>query len=213
MFPLGAALLPGESLPLRIFEPRYRQMLRDCLTGDASPDGSTADDPPLSGFGVVLIARGREVGGGDVRHDVGTFADIDTAVTEPDGQALISCTGTWRFRVVDWLPDDPYPRALIRPLSEPSLDDASVRRLTGIGARVRQLVEESFAARGVPLDDDVPLFDAADLATVGVFGWAARLPIGPADRQELLEAADYPARCHVFDEAVATMEARIHFGA
>ena len=46
MFPLGTALLPGEVLPLRIFEPRYRTMLDDCL--------AAADGPP--GFGVVLIA-------------------------------------------------------------------------------------------------------------------------------------------------------------
>ena len=50
MFPLGTALLPGEVLPLRIFEPRYRTMLDDCL--------AAADGPP--GFGVVLIARGSE---------------------------------------------------------------------------------------------------------------------------------------------------------
>ncbi|MGC4936190.1 LON peptidase substrate-binding domain-containing protein [Gordonia sp. DT30] len=205
MFPLGAALLPGEQLPLRIFEPRYRQMLRDCLSGDGTP---------TSGFGVVLIARGREVGGGDVRHDVGTFADIDTVVTESDGQAQLSCTGGWRFRVIEWLPDAPYPHALIRPLPEPAVDDASVQHLVDIGTRIRALVDASLQARGLEIDDDdVPRFDAADLAAVGIFGWAARLPIGPADRQDLLEADDWSARCHVFDEAVTTLEARIRFGA
>jgi Lon protease-like protein len=53
MFPLERAMLPGEELPLRIFEPRYSAMISDCLA---------MDDPA---FGVVLIAAGREVGGGD----------------------------------------------------------------------------------------------------------------------------------------------------
>ena len=54
MFPLEVAMLPGEELPLRIFEPRYSALVQRCLA---------ADDPA---FGVVLIAAGREVGGG--RH-------------------------------------------------------------------------------------------------------------------------------------------------
>ena len=56
MFPLGAVLLPGEVLPLQVFEPRYRALVQDCF---AAPDGPR--------FGVVLIARGHEVGGGDER--------------------------------------------------------------------------------------------------------------------------------------------------
>ncbi len=59
MFPLEMTLLPDDDLPLRIFEPRYSQLVADCLA---------ADDPV---FGVVLIAAGREVGGGDNRYDVG----------------------------------------------------------------------------------------------------------------------------------------------
>lgn len=58
MFPLESVQLPGETLPLRIFEPRYRELVTDCLAGDRR-------------FGVVLIAAGREVGGGERRCDVG----------------------------------------------------------------------------------------------------------------------------------------------
>lgn len=53
MFPLGTVLLPGAILPLHVFEPRYQQLVRDCL------------DAPEHEFGVVLIDRGSEVGGGD----------------------------------------------------------------------------------------------------------------------------------------------------
>ena len=59
MFPLSAVLFPHASMPLHVFEPRYRELLRDCLAGDAR-------------FGIVLIERGSEVGGGDERSDSGT---------------------------------------------------------------------------------------------------------------------------------------------
>ena len=63
MFPLGTVLFPYAVLPLHVFEPRYRVMTRRCLDGDRE-------------FGVVLIERGSEVGGGDVRFGVGTIARI-----------------------------------------------------------------------------------------------------------------------------------------
>ena len=59
MFPLGTVLFPHALLPLRVFEPRYRTMTAHVMRGDAE-------------FGVVLIERGSEVGGGDIRFDVGT---------------------------------------------------------------------------------------------------------------------------------------------
>ena len=63
MFPLGTVLFPSGVLPLRIFEPRYRKMLEDLLLGSRE-------------FGVVLIERGSEVGGGEVRSGIGTMARV-----------------------------------------------------------------------------------------------------------------------------------------
>ena len=57
MFPLGTVLVPKAVVPLHVFEPRYQTMLVDVMAGDRK-------------FGVVLIERGSEVGGGDVRTDV-----------------------------------------------------------------------------------------------------------------------------------------------
>ncbi len=76
MFPLGTVLLPGMPLSLHVFEPRYRQMVDDCRAGDGT-------------FGVVLIERGSEVGGGDVRTDVGTLTRIVEARELPDGRWLL----------------------------------------------------------------------------------------------------------------------------
>src|SRR5918995_868865 len=100
MFPLGTVLVPGMVLPLHVFEPRYRRMVDDCRAGDGT-------------FGVVLIERGSEVGGGDVRTDVGTLARILRADELPDGRWILGALGIHRIRVEQWLPDEPYPRAEI----------------------------------------------------------------------------------------------------
>src|SRR5262249_59581225 len=98
MFPLGTVLLPGAVLPLHVFEPRYRTLLADCLAGEPE-------------FGVVLIERGHEVGGGDVRRSVGTVARILEVATMPDGRAAVVTVGTRRITVNEWLPEEPYPLA------------------------------------------------------------------------------------------------------
>lgn len=100
MFPLGTVLVPGAVLPLHVFEPRYRQLMQDVLAGDRE-------------FGVVLIERGSEVGGGDQRSDAGTLARVAEAEELPDGRWAVAAIGVERFRVERWLDDDPYPRAEI----------------------------------------------------------------------------------------------------
>jgi len=105
MFPLGTVLVPGMVLPLHVFEPRYRQMVDDCMAADRT-------------FGVVLIERGSEVGGGDVRTDIGTRAGIVRAEQQPDGRWGLIAVGLRRIRVDRWLPDAPYrgPRSAIGPM-------------------------------------------------------------------------------------------------
>jgi len=100
MFPLSTVLLPGEVIPLHVFEPRYRELTEDCLAGDGN-------------FGVVLIARGSEVGGGDQRHEVGTIAHIEDSTRFDDGRFGLLARGTERLRVRAWLPDSPYPVASV----------------------------------------------------------------------------------------------------
>ena len=107
MFPLGTVLVPSAGLPLHVFEPRYRALVHDCLAGDRE-------------FGVVLIERGSEVGGEDVRTDVGTVARIVEAVELPDGRWAIAAVGVRRLRVQRWLPDDPYPIAEVEDWPDPA---------------------------------------------------------------------------------------------
>src|SRR4051812_45485804 len=98
MFPLGTVLFPYALLPLHVFEPRYRMMMRGVLRGDQE-------------FGVVLIERGREVGGGDTRFALGTLARVVRATELDDGRYALTAVGVRRLRVDEWLADDPYPQA------------------------------------------------------------------------------------------------------
>ena len=98
MFALQSVLLPGSPLPLHVFEPRYVAMLDTVISTDRE-------------MGVVLIERGREVGGGDVRCDVATMARVAETRELADGRLLVMALGVRRIRVRRWLPDDPYPCA------------------------------------------------------------------------------------------------------
>jgi Lon protease-like protein len=174
MFPLGSVLFPHAELPLHVFEPRYRALTEACLAGDGE-------------FGVVLIERGSEVGGGDTRFSVGTVARIVAAGRLPDGRYLLATVGTRRLRVRDWLPDDPYPRAEVELLAEsappPDAGDArdEVERLL---KRVLAMAAElGDAPQAVGAELDVDPVQAA-------FQAAAAAPIGPLDAQRLLELDD-----------------------
>src|SRR5260370_38243553 len=85
MFPLGTVLLPFAHLPLHIFEPRYRALVKDCTPGDGE-------------FGVVLIERGHEVGGGDVRFEGGPVAHIVQTAKQPARPRLGGAARTDGFR-------------------------------------------------------------------------------------------------------------------
>ena len=100
MFPLSSVIFPESLFTLRVFEPRYLELVKECvMTG--------------RGFGVCLIAKGHEVGGGDERYDYGTVSEILQAVEIGSGQLAISCVGRKRFRVLRWLEDSPYPKATV----------------------------------------------------------------------------------------------------
>src|ERR1700753_3134861 len=125
MFPLSAVLFPHASMPLHVFEPRYRELMRDCLAGDAR-------------FGVVLIERGSEVGGGDERSALGTRGVITKAVELPDGRWVLELEGEALIEVEQWLPDDPYPVALVQE-AEQVVGPGDVGPLVGAaGQRVRR---------------------------------------------------------------------------
>lgn len=169
MFPLGSVLLPTTVLPLRIFEPRYRALIADVLAGDRE-------------FGVTLIERGFEVGGDDVRSNVGCTAQVLDAQEQEDGLWHLVAVGTRRFTVDEWLPDDPYPRAQTTPLPEPPAADndedlyrEAQRQLAMIMMLRGELNQPTY---------DIP--ELADDPALGSYQVAALAPLGTFDRQRIL---------------------------
>jgi uncharacterized protein len=100
IFPLGSVLFPAMPLALRVFEERYLKMMGAILNEDVPQ------------FGVVLIERGHEVGGGETPFHVGTLAEV-LEIAAPDGPLAVVARGTSRFRIDEWVTDDPYPMAKI----------------------------------------------------------------------------------------------------
>src|ERR1700744_2208079 len=88
-------------------------------------------------FGVVLISQGREVGGGEVRCDVGTVDRITECVETADsGRFLLRCRTSERIKVCEWLPDDPYPRAGVEEWPDQPGKPGSATPLEGRESRV-----------------------------------------------------------------------------
>ncbi len=128
LFPLGSVLFPGGTLPLHIFEERYRLMIGECLT----------EERP---FGVVLIRRGVEVGGSAEPYMVGTTARIKRAERHPDGRMDIVTVGAERFKAVTLEYSRPYPSADV--VYSPRAEGAAGACDTAM-ALVRALFSEQF---------------------------------------------------------------------
>ncbi|MFN8032941.1 MAG: LON peptidase substrate-binding domain-containing protein [Mycobacterium sp.] len=201
MFPLQSALLPGEVLPLRIFEPRYSQLVRDCLL---------MDDPS---FGVVLITRGREVGGGDVRSDVGALAHIVEYADHGMGQFELRAVVGERIRIGEWLTDDPYPRAVVRPWPDEPGPPVTAERIGEVVDRILALFERIVSSRGAQLRPDALAVEpeVADDPSRHIYALASRVPMGQADRYALLAAPTLAERVDVFTDALETVAAMVEF--
>jgi hypothetical protein len=183
LFPLNAVLFPGSTLGLRIFEARYLDMVRECARSGR-------------GFGVCLIMQGHEAGEPALPAAVGTLASIVDFDTLPDGLLGISVTGGARFRVQksrvrgnglvigevrEW-PDEP-----IMPVPvEFSLLPAILERLAEqAGLSWRNGPRERYE----------------DASWVG-FRLAELLPLGDAERQQLLEVTDPVERLTALRDAM-----------
>jgi uncharacterized protein len=201
MFPLERAMLPGEELPLRIFEPRYSALVADCLA---------TDDPA---FGVVLIAAGREVGGGDARSDVGTMAHITEVAEFGDGRYRLNCVMAERIRVLEWQPDNPYPRAAIEEWPDEPGEPVGADAIRDIEEAMIALFDRIARARGAEISgrDIVAGADASPDAAMWLYTLTTRLPMGQADRYSVLAAPTVAARVTALREAVETVSALVEF--
>lgn len=169
MFPLGSVLLPHTPLPLRVFEPRYLKMIGQLLE---------QDDPQ---FGVVLIERGHEAGGGDQRSGVGTLARLVSISAGADDLQVVAI-GTDRFTVDRWLDDDPYPRAELTLAAPLEWNDALTPLRVEAEAIVRRVlarVPDAPWGADTELSED-PLAAAWQIAAIA--------PLGEYDRFTLLQS-------------------------
>lgn len=182
LFPLGTVLVPGLVLPLHIFEPRYRRLVRDLL--------DTEED--RRHFGVIAIRSGHEVGsdGATALHAVGTLAQVGQVVDLPDGRFELATVGARRFRLLGLDPDSgrsdtavPYLRGRVELLDEP-LGEAAPLLTSPVSAAF-----ERYRTRLRGADSVLPTDPLMLSYTV-----TANMLLDLVDKQHLLEAADTSSR-------------------
>jgi Lon protease-like protein len=172
MFPLGNVLMPAMPLSLRIFEERYLKLLGDLMLSD-QPE-----------FGVVLIERGPEVGGGEKRLEIGTLASVTDIGTLDQFYGLES-TGTQRFRVNAWLPDDPYPMADIDFIPDLVWNDSLMPARVHLENKVRKMLALASEFGDLQYGPETEL---SDNPMDACWQLAGVLPVGALDQQDLLQS-------------------------
>ncbi|SDN65323.1 hypothetical protein SAMN05216368_106226 [Cryobacterium flavum] len=172
MFPLGSVLFPYMPLQLRVFEERYLVMLARVL-----------DSPPAE-FGIVLIERGQEVGGGERRFSIGTVARV-TQLEAPEGYLGLVVQGERRIEVTEWMPENPHPLATVRELPDLEWDDALLPRRE----QAEQLVRRTLSLASEFADQEwSPEVELSHDPTAAAWQLAAIAPVGPLDQIALLRS-------------------------
>jgi Lon protease-like protein len=148
LFPLNTVLFPGAVLNLHIFEPRYKQMVTECLEGGEA-------------FGVCLIRDGDEAADrAAMPYDVGTTAEIGDVTPLDNGRYYISTVGRRRFRVEAVIEREPYLMVEVSylhedPPSEAATIESLVREIRAVFRDyLRLLVEFSGMHAEIELPDD-----------------------------------------------------------
>lgn len=180
LFPLNLVLFPGMQLPLHIFEPRYRLMIRRCLESDRS-------------FGVAMIVEGQEGFSGTVPTDVGCSAEILEVARFDDGRMNLQCVGRRRFRIISQREQDGYLIGDCKWVD----DSVSGQGTTDQARKIQPLVLRYLTdlTRDVGVSGvDVAEFEIPD-DPYGLTMWlAALMPIPCAQKQRLLEMTSTAAR-------------------
>jgi Lon protease-like protein len=180
LFPLGIVALPTESVPLHVFEHRFRTMIEECLDGESE-------------FGIVWLSD-------EELKPVGCACEIDRVLERmDDGRFTILGRGTRVFRLLERQDDLPYPAGIVEFLGERDepLDEEIAREARELYA---ELVE---AATDRTLPEE-------ELAQMGAYGMAATVDFGADAKQELLELRSENARLRLltmlFRAAIKQME-------
>lgn len=188
LFPLNTVLFPGGFLPLRIFEPRYLEMVASCMQLQTP-------------FGVALIRDGNEVGTPAETFDTGTLAVIVDFDKSKDGMLLIACMGSDRFRIQRrYAEPSRLARAEVKVLEEPE-DRVLPPRFEPLAGFLRAVVNQPGMSRRIAPPD-------IDYASPREVAWrlAELLPVGLVEQQQLLEIADPLERLARIDVLLKDMD-------
>jgi len=178
IFELPAVILPGELMPLHIFEERYKRMIGDCLESERP-------------FGIVF----RDDEGGARR--IGCTARV-TEVLErfEDGRLNVVVTGELPFRVLDRFEDPDYPSGEVEPM-DPSGEGADSDPKTA------EMTRETFADLVERVSGEPP--DGEELAADDAYALAARVELPAETKQRLLELRSEPERMRVLGDALRAL--------
>jgi len=185
IFPLHTVFYPGGALPLRIFEPRYLDMIGQCLREE-------------TGFGVCLISEGKETGGAAESFEYGTFGTISYWQQLPEGLLGVTVRGEQRFRIisktiasnqlcmaqVEMLPDEPQV-ALPKSFQH-----------------FAEIVDEMFTQIGHPYTTLPKYYD--DASWIG-YRLAELLPMALVQKQQFLQMTDPIERLEKISVIIAEM--------
>lgn len=176
LFPLNRVLFPGGVLPLYIFEPRYRDMIKYCLRNESS-------------IGIVMIKEGNEVGENAKPCKIGTAVDLVEVDRLPDGRMNVMTSGHSRFEILDVEDDLPYLVGRVKTLD--TLDAEPDADLEEIADETREVYTEyenlsSLLMFGWLPPDDTPQHPQQLAYQIGT-----RLRISHEEKQDLLEIKSF----------------------
>jgi Lon protease-like protein len=180
LFPLGIVALPTESVPLHIFEDRYRAMIEECMEGESE-------------FGIVWLSD-------DELKPVGCACEIESVLDrEDDGRFTILVRGTRVFRLLERQDDLPYPAGVVEFVAErdEALDERAAREAHELyGELVEQATDR--------------VLEPGELLAMSAYAMAGTVDFGTDAKQELLELRSENARLRLltllFRAAIKQME-------
>ena len=158
IFPLDLVLFPNQELPLRIFEPRYKQMIDDCMLAEKE-------------FGVCLTDSTKTVSGWQVSHDIGTIAKIIDCkdVDSTSGHLMINTKGHRKFRIIRIIPPN-----LSKPMDYDPYTQEGKEKIDDLHQKSKSLGKMYLQAEIELIDDIDQLITTADWSAL-VESWKKKI--------------------------------------
>jgi Lon protease-like protein len=184
LFPLGIVALPTESVPLHIFEDRYRRMIETCLQAQ---EGSQESE-----FGIVWLSD-------EELKPIGCACAVESVLERmEDGRLNIIARGTRPFRLIERQEDLPYPAGVVQFLSE------SPESFDGDGAEKARSLYRDLVMQATDRE-----IEDAELAQMSSYRMAATVEFALDAKQELLELRSENARMQLLGKLLGAAIERL----